>query len=123
MVKVNILKSGLFAFEGVHVRMVKEGEDDLTQKWADQICATAWAEFADVEKPSIDVEIEDTKAEVVEKQEQDKEPENGPDWEFVYSMDDKETLDEYAAEFGVKLDRRKSLGKMKAAFKADFKNA
>lgn len=119
MVKVNILKSGLFAFEGVHVRMMKKGPDDLTQKWADQICATTWAEFEDGDKEPAVEPVTEVATEVDDSEF----PEIGtgePDWELVEEIDEKGMLDDYAKDFGVNLDRRKSLDKMKAAFKAEF---
>ena len=111
--KVKILKSGLFGFDPRTTKRLTEGEIlDLSERHYKEIIGTSWAEDAvsicpAPKKPDTLVEPKEDQAE-------------GVDWARVEEMadnKDKAALSDYAAQFGVELDKRKSATKMAQALK------
>ena len=98
---MKIVKTGLFAFDGTIVRRVSN-DSEFSDIWMRQLVKAGWAVEgrADVKEPkAVEEKADDVKV----------------DWSKVdgfVEAGDKEGLDNYAAEFGVNLDRRKSIKKM-----------
>lgn len=96
-----LLKHGLFAFNGLRVVDI-QAIDGLSDAELSQLEACGWVGAAE----SVDSEVEERST-------------DAPDFEFAAELG-KDDLDSYASGFGVKLDKRKSVEKMFADFKAAF---
>lgn len=96
-----LLKKGLFAFDGLRVVDIRAIEG-LSDAELSQLEACGW------------VGTDESVA-----SEANERSEDAPDFEFASELG-KDDLDSYASGFGVKLDKRKSVEKMFADFKAAF---
>lgn len=110
-------KSGYYALGGIRIVKLTEGETvSVSQYEFDDIVKTDWAAPAGAPVvPEPEVAPEPQTEAVAES------AEDAPDMEFAEALadaNDKSGLDEYAAGFGVKLDRRKAASGMLDDFKA-----
>jgi len=117
--EVTIKKTGLYAFGGLRVVMLKAGDTmDLSQADFNEITKTAWAKSSD--DKSVDDVAPDADADIDDAAPIPPAAEDGPDFEFASALaddGDKDGLAEYSAGFGVQLDKRKSAENMLEQFK------
>jgi hypothetical protein len=111
---MKLVKKGRFAFDGVHVRSVMNDADidGLKSQWKDQLVDFGWLIDTDKSKPEV-------------KEENHGQKDLSIDWGFVDELvaaGDKLGLDEYAATFGIKLKRTKSIENMLNDFKEEAKS-
>lgn len=114
-------KSGYYALGGIRIVKLTEGEAvSVSQYEFDDIVKTDWAVPAGAPVAAVAPEPK-VEPETQTEAEPEARSEDAPDMEFAEALadaNDKSGLDEYAAGFGVKLDRRKAASGMLDDFKA-----
>lgn len=107
--EIEILKSGRYAFDGVTVKTLTAGADDMPEPWAKQLIGHGWAKVASA-PVAVPVAVVDEPVTVYDDERAE-----------LLAMDgDKDALDVYAASVGVKLDKRKGIDKMLADLRASI---
>lgn len=115
---MKLIKTGRFAFDGVKVKNVNEDTiDQISDIWKKQLVKAGWLSENIKQSPKPVVQEEPSK--------NDGQNYLSIDWDFVNELveaGNKLDLDEYAATFGIKLKRNKTIENMLNDFKGEAKS-